>query len=91
MEVKNVLASVTAFIEGTPSVTPEDRDVLRTEWKPNDTPLVVPSKSHRTSRRLRAARYGVRLTSIISRLIKVSERLSTILAIKLTFGLELEL
>ena len=91
MEVENVLASVTAFIEGTPSVTPEDRDVLRTKWKSNDAPLVVPSKSHRTSRRFRAVHYGVQPTSIISRSIKVSERLSTILAIKLTSGFELEL
>ena len=70
--VKNVLASVTAFLEGTPRVTPEDRDILQMTWKSNEVPLVIPPKSKHTARELRTAHYGIRATSIVSRLVKVS-------------------
>ncbi|PIL36749.1 hypothetical protein GSI_00438 [Ganoderma sinense ZZ0214-1] len=79
VEVKNVLASVTASLEEKPHLTPQDRAVLQGRWRSNEAQLVIPptaAKSKRTARELRAAHYGVRATGIVARLVKSFEGVS---------------
>ena len=73
VEAKNVLASVSAFIEGTPHVTPNDRRTLQSRWRSNDREFILPPNPNHSTRELRALHYGVQPTSIISRVINVSE------------------
>ncbi|KAM5532437.1 hypothetical protein V8D89_013931 [Ganoderma adspersum] len=92
VEAKNVLASVSAFIKGTPHITPKDRRTLQIQWRSDDTEFILPPKSNHTARELRALHYGVRLTSIISRLINrfedVSDAVCDDLDKSVTSGLE---
>ncbi len=85
VQVKNLLTSLSEFIEGTPGVTAEDREALQTRWKSRVIMQQgLSSTLGLSARAVRATSYSSRPTSVVSRLIKVNDMFKRVCIVALT-------